>query len=371
VVANEGHALPIAYHLYEKFNSWEEVKNKLVFTTHTPEKAGNETHSIAHLKLANFFQHAHWDQAIEMGTNNEGLFDYTLAALRMARKSNAVSKLHGEVSRQMWSEYNNICEITHVTNAQDKLYWHDPILCKAYEEKNNDWFIHRKKELKKQLFDIIADQTGDILDPDVLTIVWARRFAGYKRPDLILHQFEKFVELITRTNQPIQFIWAGKPYPHDTQAIQLFNKIQQLTQKYPHAAILTGYELSLSRALKQGADIWLNNPRFTREASGTSGMTAAMNGALNLSNCDGWVNEFGQDIINAFIMEHADIHLSHEEQDAIDAGYLYNEIENEVIPTYYNNNHKWMEMVYNSMDGVFNNFTSNRMADEYYKKMYV
>jgi starch phosphorylase len=367
---NEGHALPIAYHLFEKFQSWEEVKSKLVFTTHTPEKAGNETHSISHLKLANFFQNAHWDEAIALGTNNEGLFDYTLAALRMARRANAVSKIHGDVSRNMWNNYDSICEITHITNAQDKKYWHDPILCKAYEERNNIWFIERKKELKKELFKIIADQTGDILDPEVLTIVWARRFAGYKRPDLILHNFEKFEELITRLKQPIQFIWAGKPYPHDTQAITLFNKIQQLTQKYPHAAILTGYELSLSRALKLGADIWLNNPRFTREASGTSGMTAAMNGALNLSNFDGWVNEFGEDIKNAFIMDHADIHLSHEEQDAIDAGFLYNEIENEVIPIYYNDSNKWMDMVYQSMDGVFRNFDAKRMADEYYKVLY-
>jgi starch phosphorylase len=342
----------------------------LVFTTHTPEKAGNETHSISHLKLANFFQNAHWDEAIAMGTNNEGLFDYTLAALRMARKANAVSKLHGEVSRNMWATYNNICEITHITNAQDKDYWQDPILCKAYEEKNNTLFIQRKKELKKQLFATIADQTGDILDPDVLTIVWARRFAGYKRPDLILNTFEKFIELITKDNQPLQFIWAGKPYPHDTQAITLFNRIQQLTQKYKRVAILTGYELALSKALKQGADIWLNNPRFTREASGTSGMTAAMNGALNLSNCDGWVNEFGKDIINAFIIDHANVHLPIEEQDNIDANFLYKEIENEVLPIYYNDSNKWMQMVYQSMEGVFNYFDSKRMADEYYKIMY-
>ncbi|MCU0417757.1 MAG: alpha-glucan family phosphorylase [Cytophagaceae bacterium] len=367
---NEAHALPVAYHLYEQLGSWERVRHHLVFTTHTPEKAGNESHSIDLLKYASFFQHAHWDEAIQKGVVENGMFDYTLAALRMAKKANAVSKIHGDVSRGMWSSYEGICSIDHITNAQHKGFWTDSELLQAYEKHDLESFKKRKRELKQLLFEEVANQEGDWFSPDVLTVVWARRFAGYKRPDLLLRQFERFLHLVNRSEQPIQVIWAGKPYPKDQGAIDLFNHIKRMTKELPRVAILMGYELQLSRLLKQGADVWLNNPRFTREASGTSGMTAAMNGTINLSNSDGWIYEFEHKNENMFLMPHAAPELPVQEMDDLDAEYLYQTLENEVIPTYYHHPEKWHSMVFAGMKDVMEGFNSNRMANEYYVKLY-
>jgi len=366
---NEGHALPIAFHLYEQYQNWEEVKKRFVFTTHTPEKAGNEEHDFSLLERASFFGAVPMDAIHSLNAFVDGRFDYTLAALRMAKKANGVSALHGEVARNMWKDFTNICYIDHITNSQNVDYWADKALLQAYHEHNDHWIMLRKKELKKQLFEAIADQTGDILDPDILTIVWSRRFAGYKRPDLIMRDYNRFINLINRADQPIQMIWAGKPYPLDTEAIGIFNKILQCTLRSNRAVILVGYELGLSALLKKGADVWLNNPRYTREASGTSGMTAAMNATLNFSNEDGWVKEFGKNMENSFIIEHS-ASTDITEQDNQDAEYLYQKLEQEVIPTYYGDQKKWAQMVRKSMDDIFPFFNSDRMADEYYKKLY-
>ena len=367
---NEGHALPIAFHLFDTYKNWDEVKKSFVFTTHTPEKAGNEEHDMGLLEYASFFGNVPHEEIQKIDAAKDGRFNYTLAALRMAKKANGVSALHGEVARNMWKDYPNICYIDHITNSQNVNYWADPVLKQAYHEYNDEWIISRKKELKKRLFEMIADQTGDILDPHILTVVWSRRFAGYKRPDLIMRDYNHFLDLVNRSHQPIQIIWAGKPYPKDQEAIDIFNKIVKATSSLKRAVILTGYELHVSSLLKNGADVWLNNPRYTREASGTSGMTAAMNATLNLSNRDGWVDEFGKNMENSFIMDHANTASDIHEQDDIDAKFLYDQLENEVIPTYYNNPWKWSQMVRKSMDDIFPFFNSDRMADEYYKKLY-
>ena len=367
---NEGHALPIAFHLFDTYKNWDEVKKRFVFTTHTPEEAGNEEHDMGLLEYASFFGNVPHEEIQKINAIKDGRFDYTLAALRMAKKANGVSALHGEVARNMWKDYDNICDIDHITNAQNINYWTDHLLKQAYHEFNDEWIVFRKKELKRVLFEMIADQTGDILDPHILTIVWSRRFAGYKRPDLIMKDLSRFENLINRDHQPIQIIWAGKPYPKDQEGIDIFNKIQKITSPHKRAVILTGYDLHMSSLLKKGADVWLNNPRYKREASGTSGMTAAMNATLNLSNRDGWVDEFGRNMENSFIMDHADVHSDLHEQDEVDAQFLYNILENEVIPTYYNDPSKWSQMVRRSMDDIFPFFNSDRMADEYYKKMY-
>ena len=183
----------------------------------------------------------------------------------------------------------NICEITHITNAQNKKYWADHGLEHARTSGDPEELRHRKRELKERLFRVVADQTGKLFKPDVLTIVWARRFAGYKRPDLITRDIKLFREMLNNSKYPVQMIWAGKPYPFDYGAIDIFNNLIRLTKDYPNATVLVGYELELSRFLKNGSDIWLNNPVVTREASGTSGMTAGMNASVNLSTDDGWI----------------------------------------------------------------------------------
>jgi starch phosphorylase len=189
----------------------------------------------------------------------------------------------------MWKHYEGICPIISITNAQNWQYWADKQLYKAMDANDDFIFDDRKKHLKKRAFEIVADQTGKKFDPNVLTIVWARRFAGYKRASMLTYDMERFEKLLSNSKYPIQIIWAGKPYPVDYPAISEFNDLVQISKNYKNVAVLIGYELGLSKRLKQASDIWLNNPRVPREASGTSGMTAAMNGAVNFSTDDGWI----------------------------------------------------------------------------------
>jgi starch phosphorylase len=165
-------------------------------------------------------------------------------------------------------------------------------------------------------------------------------------------------------------IWAGKPYPGDYNAVNTFNYLVDLSRTLPNCAVLTGYELYLSRLLKNGADVWLNTPRRTREASGTSGMTAAMNGALNFSISDGWIPEFAVDGVNAFIIPPADLSRTNPEQDVIDHDNLMEILTRQIIPTYYNHPDQWLKMMKQSMKDVAPRFDSDRMADEYYRLMY-
>lgn len=367
---NEAHALPAAFRLYEKLGDLNKVREKVVFTTHTPVKAGNEVNDPNFLHKLGFFNGFSIKEIEELVGFENGMFNHTLAALRMAKKSNAVSKKHQEVSKEMWGGFDDICDIIPITNAQNKAYWTDKEIQKAYEKKNGKKFASRKKELKQQLFDLVADQTGKIFDPNVLTVVWARRFAGYKRADLIARDVERFEKLLNNKDYPVQVIWAGKPYPLDHSAVSTFNWLVHFTRKYHNATILTGYELGLSALMKKGSDIWLNNPRIPLEASGTSGMTAAMNGSLNFSTNDGWILEFGEHGVNSFVIPEVDTSLPEGEQDQHDADHMMRIMEDEMVPMYYEHHDKWLEMNWQSMADVDKYFRASRMADEYYKKLY-
>jgi starch phosphorylase len=301
----------------------------------------------------------------------EDNFNHSLAALRLARLANGVSRLHGEVSRAMWSRYPGICPIVSVTNAQNYRYWADPELYAAAENGDTAAFDSKKRRMKQRAFELVADQTGKLFDPNVLTIVWARRFAAYKRPDFLTKDFGRFERLLHGSKYPVQIIWAGKPYPQDTEAIATFNALVHLGKRYRNMAVLTGYELSLSKSLKEGADVWLNNPRVPREASGTSGMTAAMNGALNLSTSDGWIPEFIKPGQNGFVVPMTDYaSMSQAEQDDYDLAQLYEILEGTILPMYYERRDEWRTITRNSMQDVRHRFDSNRMAQEYYETMY-
>ncbi len=367
---NEAHGLSAAFHLYEKHHSLDEVKKRLVFTTHTPEEAGNEKHDFNLLRDFTFFGSLPEQEVREITGIDGDVFNHSLAAMRLARIANGVSKLHGEVARQMWGGHENICEITHITNAQNKKYWADHGLEHARQRGDIEELRHRKRELKERLFRIVADQTGKLFDPDTLTIVWARRFAGYKRPDLITRDIRLFRELLNNNDRPVQVIWAGKPFPFDYSAIDTFNHLISLTKDYPNATVLVGYELELSRYLKNGSDIWLNNPVVTREASGTSGMTAAMNGSVNLSTYDGWVCEFAKDGENSFIIPEADRSLPAEDRDRADMHGFYHVMRDKVLPLYYDDPEGWGKLVLQSMNDVTPFFDADRMATEYYEKIY-
>jgi len=370
---NEAHALSGAFHLYKKFGKVADLKKRLVFTTHTPEEAGNEKHDINMLENMNFFDGVPMNEVRRIcGMPPTGItdniFNHSLVALRLSRKANAVSKLHGDVSRKMWGDYKGICEITHVTNAQNNLYWADDILEKARKKGDVKTITSRKKELKEVLFKTVADQSGKLFKPEVLTIIWARRFAAYKRPDLLTRDRERFDKLMKNTKYPIQFIWAGKPYPFDGGAINDFNQLYYLSHLYPNMAVLTGHELNLSKLIKDGSDVWLNTPIVTREASGTSGMTAAMNASLNFSTFDGWVCEFANEQ-NSFVVPVAP-QSPDWERDRVDIHNMFDMLENKILPTYYDCPDEWQKMVLKSMNDVNAFFDSDRMAAEYYEKVY-
>lgn len=369
---NEAHGLPAAFHLLKKYNgNLKKVKQKLVFTTHTPEEAGNEKHNLKLCYDMSYFSGLSIDEVKELEGSEGEMFNHSLCALKMARIANGVSKLHGEVSRAMWSKYRGICEITSITNAQEFKYWGDKELYIAKDENNHTIFDYRKKLLKKRLFKIVADQTGDLFDPNIFTIVWARRFAGYKRADLLLHDKDRFRKLLNNPKYPVQIIWAGKPYPMDYSSISTFNTLVEESSNHNNMAVLTGYELALSKSLKQGSDLWLNNPRVPREASGTSGMTAAMNGSVNLSTDDGWIPEFAKHGVNSFVVPKADyMNMSIYEQDNYDLNTLYDILENEILPIYYDKPDQWRKIQHHSMKDVKDYFNSDRMADEYYNSLY-
>jgi starch phosphorylase len=370
---NEAHGLPAAFYLLNKYNGdLQKVKEKLVFTTHTPEEAGNEKHHMDLCYNMSYFSGYSKEEvkSIEKGSD-ANIFNHSLCALKMARIANGVSKLHGVVSNEMWNKYDGICEIKSITNAQEFKYWADHPLYKAKENNDDVTFDKRKKHIKKRFFKTVADQCGKIFDPEVLTIVWARRFAGYKRADLLLQDKERFLKLLNNPDRPVQIIWAGKPYPMDYSAISTFNSLVQESKNIKNMAVLTGYELSLSKLMKQGSDVWLNNPRVPREASGTSGMTASMNGSVNLSTDDGWIPEFAKHGENSFVVKKADYeNMSIYDVDAYDLEALYDILENEIIPTYYDNKKKWREINHQSMDDVKVAFNSDRMAAEYYDTIY-
>lgn len=367
---NEGHALPLVYELYDKYKDIEKVKEKVVFTTHTPEDAGNEQHNINLLHKFGFFNGLDLDTVRAITMIHDDTFNLTVGALRASKRTNAVSRFHGEVANRMWKDCEGRSEIIYITNAQNRRFWSDQGMLSALDEHEDYALIGRKKHLKRNLFNVVADQTGKMFNPDILTIVWARRFAEYKRPGLLKQDFARFKKLLERTEKPVQVIWAGKPYPFDTNAVNAFNELIHISQSLKNMAVLVGYELELSRILKQGSDVWLNTPRVSREASGTSGMTASMNGSIHLSTNDGWHPEFAKNGYNSFTIPPIDHDKPVEEQDYEDNKNLMDLLENQIIPMYYDKPEHWNQIVKCAMSDVIPAFDSGRMAHEYYIKMY-
>jgi len=369
---NEAHAISSTFYLYQKYNrNIEEVRKRLVFTTHTPEEAGNEKHDIYLCHKMSYFCGLSIDEVKKLTGLEDDAFNHSLVALRFAHLANGVSQLHGVVSRALWSKYKDICPIIAITNAQNWRFWADKELYRKMEEGNDFWWDDRKKYLKRRSFEIVADQTGKLFDPGVFTIVWARRFAGYKRAGLLTRDMDRFNRLVNGKKYPVQIIWAGKPYPMDYPAINEFNHLVHLSKGYKNIAVVIGYEIALSKRLKQAADCWLNNPRVPREASGTSGMTAAMNGAVNFSTDDGWIPEFVNHGNNGFVVPKTDYASMHVEQvDDYDLNHLYEILEKEILPLYYDNHDTWRQIAKNGMRDVRYQFDAGRMAHEYYEKLY-
>ena len=368
---NEAHALPAAFHLYEKLGNLEQVREKCVVTTHTPVKAGNEVHSFNMLNKLTFFGKLSADEVRELVGVQGDEFNQTLATLRMSRLSNGVSKIHGEVARDMWGEFDGICPITHITNAQERKYWQHEDFAQPFAKGDMDGVMAAKRKHKVELLRVVADQTGKLMDPDVLTIVWARRFAGYKRADLITRDLDRFEKLLNDSKRPVQIIWAGKPYPTDYDSVSVWDRLVNMSRRYPNMAVLHGYELHLSAICKRGSDVWLNNPRIPREASGTSGMTSAMNAGVNFSTHDGWIPEFAKDGVNCFVIPPVLDSMDEYLVDQQDLNAMYDILEQQIVPLYYTKGQKkWKSIVKQSMTDIVPFFGSDRMADDYYTVMY-
>ena len=362
---NEGHALPAAFELLRMFNGdINKVRQKTVFTTHTPVAAGNEVHWVDTLLEGGFFAGASRQKAVELGGEN---FSLTVAALRMSRNANAVSQLHGLVSNKMWEWVEGRCPIHAITNAVYLPFWQDERIKQAKTSKD---LLSAKIEMKKDLFKYIAGVTGKRFDPNVLTITWARRFADYKRAWLILMDRDRICKLLNENK--VQLIFAGKFHPDDTMGKEMFNNILKQSYDLKNVVVLPDYELELSARLKKGTDVWLNTPLRPFEASGTSGMSANSNGALHLSIYDGWAVEGTFTGLNGYTVNYPglDDDIPWEERHWKDHECIMNMIENDIIPTYYENKERWAYLMRQAIKTAEGYFNADRMVIEYYNTLY-
>ncbi len=362
---NEGHALPAAFELLKQYNGdLNQVKRKTVFTTHTPVAAGNEVHWVDTLHECGFFSGCSRERAVELGGEH---FSLSVAALRMSRIANAVSQLHGLVANKMWDWVQGRCPIRAITNAVNLHYWQDD---KIKAAKTPEDLLNAKIEMKKEVFNFIANTTGKRLDPNVLTITWARRFADYKRAWLIFMDKDRIAKLLNENK--VQLIFAGKFHPDDVMGREMFNKILHKSHSMKNVVMLAGYELELSAKLKKASDIWLNTPLRPFEASGTSGMSANANGALHLSTFDGWTVEGTFPGINGYTIEYPglDDDIPWEERHWKDYQCMMDIIENQIIPTYYDNKLEWARMMRQAIRTAEAYFNSDRMVVEYYNRLY-
>jgi len=372
---NEGHAALAATELIkEKMQAgcnfelaWEKVRSEVVFTTHTPIVEGNESHDIDKLEYMGAFNGLTKAQMILLGGEP---FNMTIAGLRLSRKANAVAKLHGETANKMWKTVAGRSEIIAITNGIHKPSWVDNRITKAYDNEGDLWGAHLTT--KKELIAFIKERTGVILDSQKLLIGFSRRAAPYKRSDLIFTD-EEIISPLLKSGK-VQIVFSGKAHPLDDNGKEIVAKLVKMMKKYPASVVfLENYDMNIGRMLTRGSDIWLNNPRRPQEASGTSGMKAAMNGVLNCSILDGWWPEACIDGVNGWQFgDGASLDdLTITELDKHDTLALYDTLINRVMTTYYENRQKWVEMMKESIRTTSYEFSVERMLDEYYNKMYI
>jgi glycogen phosphorylase len=370
---NEGHALFAGFELMrEKLaegKTYEEAfaatRNEIVFTTHTPVVQGNESHYI--------------DRLLYMGADNGSFskkqlkqlggspFNMTVGALRLSRKSNAVAQLHAVTANTMWKKVKEKDEIVGITNAIHLPTWVDKNMIDAAEKSADVWAPHMQN--KRRLLDFVKERTGVQLKEDSLTIGFSRRAVPYKRSDFIFSDRPK-IDSLFRSGK-LQIIFSGKAHPLDDRGKEIVENIVALTKEYPNSVVfLENYDMTIGSMLVRGSDIWLNNPRRPQEASGTSGMKAAMNGVLNLSILDGWWPEACNHGVNGWQIGDGYENKNEEKLDTHDQKAMYKVLLNEVVPTYYNNRSKWTDMMKQSILSTKDQFAVKRMLEEYYEKLY-
>jgi starch phosphorylase len=353
------------------------LRPHVVFTTHTPVAAGNEVHGLDVMRRMD----------ADLGFTDGELtkiggapFSMTVAGLRMARIANAVAELHGETARAMWKGVAGAAPITAITNGVHAPTWQDArVRAAVVPDKSADagdaelWASHQ--DIKAELCAEIARRTGRTFARDYLLIGFARRAAAYKRADLILGDEERLAKLLDHGR--VQIVYAGKAHPRDHQGKHLVHRLVEASKRWGGRVVFCeGYDMTLGALLTRGCDVWLNNPRRPLEASGTSGMKAAMNGVLNLSILDGWWpegcrhGETGWKIGDPEPGEDGldDAQAAH--IDARDRAKLYEVLEREVVPTYYDDHARWVRMMRASIAMSSWHFSSDRMVQDYARKIY-
>lgn len=368
---NEGHADLAAIELIrEKMCSgitfeeaWQATRQEVVFTTHTPIIQGNEVHSLEKLEYMGAFNGLSKEQMTRIGGNP---FNMTVAGLRLSRKANAVAQLHAETANKMWNEVPGKSEIIGITNAIHTPTWVDARITEAFLAEGDLWEAHM--HVKKDLIAFIKERTAISLAADKLLIGFARRAAPYKRSDLIFSKPEIIAPLLK--SGKLQIVFSGKAHPLDDVGKEIVANLVNMMKKYPNSVVfLENYDMNIGRMLTRGADIWLNNPIRPLEASGTSGMKAAMNGVPNCSVLDGWWPEACQDGINGWQFgdgkEPEDVADINEH----DCSALYDTLINRVIPAY-EDKEKWAAIMKASISTTREYFSTNRMLTEYYEQLY-
>jgi len=337
--------------------AWDAVRARIVFTTHTPIPAGNEVHPLG--ELGRLGACCGLGEA-EMRALGGDPFNMTVAGLRLSRRANAVSELHGEVSRAMWRDVEGASEILAVTNGVHVPTWQDPRIRAARGAADGLWAAHQA--LKREMLAAVAERTGAQLDPDVLTLGCARRAAGYKRADLIFSDPARIEPLLAGR---LQLVFAGKAHPDDGEGKRLVATLVAMARRYPGAvAFVPDYDMALGRCLTRGVDVWLNNPRRPLEACGTSGMKAALNGVLNFSVPDGWWPEACRHGENGWAIGDGTDTDQGRELDA-----LYGTLEREVLPAW-GDRARWLALMEASIATVEERFSAERMVREYFARLY-
>lgn len=370
---NEGHAVFAGLELIkEKMETngnrfdlaWQETKSQVIFTTHTPVPAGNEIHEHSILRHMDAYNGFSYDEMCQIGGDP---FNMTAAALRVSKKANAVSKLHGHTARNMWQNIEMDAPIISITNGVHEKTWQDRRIREAFDHGGDLWAVHL--QCKKELFDYVDQKTGQKLDPNILTLGFARRAAPYKRSDLIFRNSDLLASYLDKGQ--LQLIFSGKAHPNDQLGKDIISDLVKMDRKYGDSVVfLENYNMEVAKFLVRGCDVWLNNPRRPFEASGTSGMKAAMNGVINFSVLDGWVAEGLQHGVNGWLLEQAAKQSEEWDQDEKDLQQLYQVLLNEIFPAFYDQKKRWQEMMLSSIDMAQWQFSSARMIKEYYDVIY-
>ena len=338
--------------------AWLRVREQTVFTTHTPVLAGNEQHTLADLRRMGACLQL---SGAEMRAIGGEPFSMTVAGLRLSRSANAVSKLHGETARAMWKDVSGACEIGSITNGVHVPTWQAPEVADAAGDPGKLWDAHVR--LKAQLLAEVRRRYGVAIEPDALVVGFARRAAGYKRSDLLLRDEARLEDLLGK--HKVRVLFAGKAHPDDTNGHNIVAKLVLGARRHPGQVLfLENYDMALGRLLTRGCDVWLNNPVRPLEASGTSGMKAAMNGVLNVSILDGWWDEACEDGVNGFAVGDRD-----SGDDVQDLNALYDTLEKRVLPTWADRA-KWTRMMVASVKMAREGFSAERMLREYFTTLY-